>query len=301
MRQADKKPKILVIVGPTASGKSGLAVELAKLFNGEVISADSRQVYRGLDIGTAKITKAEMANVPHHLIDIADPNDVYTAADFARDAKAAVSDINHRGKLPIVAGGTFFYVDALLGRVNFPEVEPNPELRAKLDEKSAAELFRELEQKDPRRAIDIDKNNKRRLVRALEITHSFEYVPRAKILPSPYSYLTLGLLTEKEDLREKFAKRASDWLSRSFLDEIARLLAESVNRERLQEIGFEYRLGLELMDGAVNEAEFVQKFIEKNWQYAKRQLTWLKRYDDIKWFVVGDMKLEESVREFLGG
>ncbi len=126
------KPKIVVVVGPTASGKTGLAIELAKKFDGEVVSADSRQVYRGMDIGTAKVTEEEMDGIPHHLLDVADPTDVYTAADFKRDAEAAVAGILARGKLPIVAGGTFFYIDTLLGRVRLPEVMPDEALRAEL-------------------------------------------------------------------------------------------------------------------------------------------------------------------------
>jgi len=132
------KSKIIVIVGPTASGKTGLAIELAKKFDGEVISADSRQVYRGLDIGSAKVTPKETDGVPHHLLDVADPKEVYTAADFKRDALLAIDDIIARGKLPIICGGTFFYIDALLGKTSLPDVEPDEELRAELEEKRAA-------------------------------------------------------------------------------------------------------------------------------------------------------------------
>ena len=186
MKKEFEKPKILVVVGPTASGKTGLAIELAKRFNGEVISADSRQVYRGLDIGTAKTTKEEMDGVPHHLIDVADPKEVYNASDFKQGAEAAIADIVARGKLPIVAGGTFFYVDILLGRVALPDVPPNEQLRKKLEEKSAAELYQELQAKDPRRAAEIDPQNKRRVIRALEIARELDYVQLATKLTSPF-------------------------------------------------------------------------------------------------------------------
>lgn len=300
MKKESEKSKILVVLGPTASGKTALAVELAKKFNGEVISADSRQVYRGLDIGTAKTTKEEMGGVPHHLIDVADPLEVYNASDFKRNAEAAIADIVSRGRLPIIAGGTFFYVDTLLGRITLPDVPPNESLRKKLEEKSAAELYAELQAKDTRRAAEIDPQNKRRLVRALEITRELDYVPLPTKLESHYDYLLIGIETDKEELRERFAKRASEWLRRGFLNEIETVLANGVTRERLSEIGFEYRLGLELLDKKIDKVEFSQKFIEKNWQYAKRQMTWLKRDKEIKWFERNDAKIFSEVEKFLG-
>lgn len=299
MKKESEKPKILVVLGPTASGKSELAIELAKKFNAEVISADSRQVYRGLDIGTAKTTKEEMDGVPHYLIDAANSMEVYNAADFKRDAEAAIADIVSRGSLPIVAGGTFFYVDTLLGRITLPDVPPNEQLRKKLEEKSAAELFEELQTKDPRRAAEIDPQNKRRLIRALEIARELDYVPLPTKLESPYNYLLIGIETNKEELRERFAKRASEWLRRGFLNEIETVIASGVTRERLSEIGFEYRLGLELLDKKIDKAEFIQKFIAKNWQYAKRQMTWLKRDKEIKWFTRDDPKIFDEVEKFL--
>ena len=299
MKKESEKAKILVVVGPTASGKTGLAIELAKRFGGEVISADSRQVYRGLDIGTAKTTKEEMDGVPHHLIDVANPMEVYNAADFKHDAETAIAEIVKRGKLPIIAGGTFFYVDILLGRVALPDVPPNEQLRKKLEEKSAAELYEELQAKDPRRASEIDAQNKRRLIRALEIARELDYVPLATKLPSPYSYMLLGVQIEKDELRERFAKRAQDWLKHGFLNEIETVLKNGVTRERLMEIGFEYKLGLELLDKKISEAEFSQKFIEKNWQYAKRQMTWLKRDKEIRWFAKDNPEIFESVKNFL--
>ncbi len=299
MKKDTEKPKILVVVGPTASGKTGLAIELAKRFNGEVISADSRQVYRGLDIGTAKTTKEEMDGIPHYLIDIAEPKEVYNAADFKRDAGVAIKNIISRGKLPIVCGGTFFYVDVLLGRINLPDVEPNETLRKKLEEKSAAELYAELALKDPRRAADIDPQNKRRLIRALEIAREIDYVPLSTKLDSPYQYFLVGIEVGKEELRERFAKRAKDWLVRGFLKEIETVLKSGVTMERLEEIGFEYKLGLELLAKKIDEQGFIQKFMEKNWQYAKRQMRWLKRDKEIVWFKRNDPKIFETVRNFL--
>src|SRR3989344_2993718 len=163
------KQKVLIIVGPTSSGKSALAVELARRFNGEVISADSRQVYKGLDIGTGKVTKREMRGVRHHLLDVASPKRVFTAHDFAERARAAIEDIASRGKLPVIAGGAGFYIDAFVGRIVLPEAPANAALRARLETKTAARLFALLKKKDPRRAKTIEPRNKRRLIRALEI------------------------------------------------------------------------------------------------------------------------------------
>jgi len=168
-----ERQKVLIIVGPTASGKSALAIEIAKKLSGEVISADSRQVYRGLDIGTGKVTKREMRGIPHHLLDVASPKRVLSAGDFVARASRAIADITARGKLPIVAGGTGFYIDALMRRVALGKAPPNPALRKKLAEKSATQLFALLKKRDPTRAASMDtpseRNNKLRLIRALEI------------------------------------------------------------------------------------------------------------------------------------
>ncbi len=203
-----KKPKLLVILGPTASGKTSLAIELAKRFAGEVISADSRQVYRALDIGTEKISAEEMDGVRHHLIDVADIGTVYSAADFKRDATEAISEIKSRSHLPIIAGGTFFYVDVLLERSQTADVEPNEELRNYLNDFNAEALYRQLEAIDPTRASTIDKHNKRRLIRALEIIAEKGSVPNATESTCPYDVLILGIERSREELRARIRARA---------------------------------------------------------------------------------------------
>ena len=277
---------MIAVVGPTASGKTGLAIELALQFNGEVISADSRQIYRGLNIGTAKVTAEEMRGVPHHLIDIIEPTERYSVADFVRDAHAAINDITARGKLPIVAGGTFFYVDALLGSVQLPEVAPNPTLRTELDALSTDKLAERLRALDPQRAANIDQHNRRRLVRAIEIATELGSVPAPEFAPEQIQEqdtLWLGLERDRDELRERFRERATTWLKAGLLDEIGNLKAAGVDEERLAELGFEYRLGCTLLNGTIDEATFVEQFVAKNWQYAKRQMTWLRRNPDITW------------------
>ncbi len=295
----DKKPKVIIVVGPTASGKSALGVQLAKKYDGEIISADSRQVYRKLDIGTAKTTKEEMGGIPHHLIDIVDIEQVYSAADFKTDAAKAIEKITERSHLPIIVGGTFFYIDTLLGKVNLPEVPPNPALREKLEKKSNEQLLYLLEEKDPRRAAAVDPENRRRLIRALEIANTLDYVPNQPAQQSPYQALTIGIEIDRDELRDRFETRAKEWLKGGLIEEVKDLLEGGVTRERLSEIGFEYRLVLELIDGEIDETKFIEKFIQKNWQYAKRQMTWLKRDASIHWFERDDPEIFNSVSDFL--
>jgi tRNA dimethylallyltransferase len=283
------KPKIIVIVGPTGSGKTSLSLLLAQQFSGEVINADSRQVYKGLDIGTEKITQDEMDIVPHHLIDIVDVKDVYTAADFKKDAEKAIAEITARGNLPIIAGGTFFYIDTLLGKMGAAPVPPNPELRAVLETRSTEELFAELTKKDVRRAESIDPHNRRRLIRALEIIDTLASVPIATIpIDCPYDALIIGLDVDPVELRRKLRARAEQALSKGLIEETKNLLAQGVSKDRLLEIGHEYRLVLAYLDGEITNDELIQKCEEKNWQYAKRQKMWLKRDNTIEWFLPED-------------
>lgn len=301
MPHKDKRPKILVVVGATASGKSALSIKLAEQFSGEIISADSRQVYRGLDIGTAKATPKEMQGIKHHLIDICNIKDIYTAVDFKRDANKAIDLITAQNKLPIVTGGTYFYIDVLLNRISPAPVSPNWELRANLEKKSVEELAARLEKEDAQRFLTVDRQNKRRLIRALEIINTLDYVPLPTVNELPYQVLTIAIKAEREQLRDNYKLRAENWLEYGFRAEVEGLLKSGITRERLREIGFEYKLMLELIDKVINEKQFVQKFIEKNWQYAKRQLTWLKKGKDIVWVDKNDKKVFDVVEVFLRG
>ncbi len=293
------KPKILVIVGPTASGKTSLAIELAKRLDGEVISADSRQVYKGLDIGSAKVTKAEMRGVPHHLLDVADPKEVYTAADFKRDAEAAIADILARGKLPIVCGGTFFYIDALLGKVSLPEVTPNEELRADLQEKSAAALFDILQKLDPERAAAIEPANKRRLVRAIEIATALGKVPLPGKSDLPYNACTIGLQVDMTTHGDIIKNRTIERLHGGMVEEVERLLAAGVTHDRLEKFGLEYRYVSRYLRGLLTRDQMIDELTIKSRQFAKRQMSWLKRDSSIRWFQTSDKELGKVVSDFL--
>jgi len=295
-----KKAKIIVIVGQTGSGKTGLSLLLAERFQGEVINADSRQVYKGLDIGTEKITQEEMLGIPHHLLDVAHIDTVYTAQQFKIDADTIIADITSRGSLPIIAGGTFFYIDTLLRKIGAPDIAPDFALRAELESRDTESLFTELTQKDPRRASEVDPHNKRRIMRALEILHVLPSVPPKEVLENPYETLVIGLAVDKKVLREQLRARAQRALDRGLIEETKLLLSNGVSRERLSEIGLEYRLVLEFQDGIINKEELIQKLEEKNWQYAKRQLVWLKRDSTILWFERDNTKaIFETVTQFL--
>ena len=278
------KPKILVIVGPTASGKSSLAVKLAEKFNGEIISADSRQVYIGLDIGTGKITKREMGGVPHHLLDVTSPNQIFTVSDYERLARQAVIEITARGRLPIISGGTGFYLQALTNPINLPAVKPNLKLRRELEKLPTQKLFEQLKKFDPTRAAKIDSQNRRRLIRALEIARALGQVPTlAPQSPLAGSVLKLGLTVEKEKLKEKINTRLAKRLKQGLIAEVRKLHARGLSWQRLDDLGLEYRyLGLYLQNKLTKE-ELTTTLQTAIWHYARRQISWFKRDRQIRW------------------
>jgi len=275
--------KVIAIVGATCSGKTGLAVALALALDGEVISADSRQVYRGLDIGTGKVTSEEMQGIPHHLLDIANPRERYTVAHYRTDALRAIKDIIARGKLPIIAGGTGLYVDALLYEQTIPDVPPNEELRATLATQQTNTLFEELVQKDPVRAVTIDKHNKRRVIRALEIIATLGAVPIPHKAPARFDHLLVGLSVPKEKLALKIHNRLIARLNAGMLDEAKRLHAEGLEWNRFNELGLEYRCMRRHITGELTYEQMVQKLEQEIVRYTRRQNLWWKNRTDINW------------------
>ena len=295
------KPKVISIVGPTASGKSALAVDLALLFNGEVISADSRQVYRELDLGSGKVTIEEMKGIPHHLLDVANLDYIYTGADFIKDANSAIFDILKREKLPIIAGGTFFYIELLKGESQSAPVEPNPTLRAELEQLSDEQLFAKLNTLDPERAQSIDSKNCRRLIRALEIIDSLGKVPTISKKESNYDFLTIGIKIDKDLLKQRIEQRLSDRLEKGMVEEVENLLKNGISPARLHDLGLEYRYITEYLEGKITYEKMKEKIVIKSLQFAKRQYTWLKRDKSIIWFdfpITLD-KVENTVKNFL--
>ncbi len=274
--------KIVVLVGPTASGKTACAVTLAKHLSGEIISADSRQVYRGLDIGTDKITPTDMRGIPHHLIDIVEPDHAYSAADFISDADHAIADIVARDKLPIIAGGTFFYIDALLGRRSLARVPANPELRAYLESQTTDALCAQLQNHAPHLPTQIDIKNRRRLIRALEILATQENIP-APVTEERYDACIIGLTISPEDLEKRINARLDATLARGLVEETQHLLARGISASRLNEIGLEYRIVVAYLSGTYTYEEMRTLLKQKVRQYAKRQRTWLKKMPDVRW------------------
>jgi tRNA dimethylallyltransferase len=301
MNHDTKKPPAIAIVGPTASGKTALSIALAQTFSGEIISADSRQVYRGMDIGTAKVTPEEMAGIPHHLLDVAHPNDTYTAADFVRAASEALTAITARGKLPIIAGGTFFYLDFLRGNVSAPPVPPNPLLRSELETLTIEQLLDKIRVLDPNRANALDTHNPRRLVRAIEIATALGTVPPIKPKSSPYRWLTLGIDISLDVLEERIRQRVFSRIDNGMIEEVEQLHANGISYERLDTFGLEYRYIARYLQRLLDKDTMVQEIITKTRQFAKRQKTWLKRDQSIQWiqFPVDTQRAITLVRDFL--
>ncbi len=281
------KPTVIAIVGPTASGKTAFSIELARHFNGEIISADSRQVYRGMDIGTGKATRREMRGIPHYLLDVASPRRTFTASHFQRRGKKAIRAIVAKNKLPIVVGGTGLYLDALLYGYALPNVRPDMKLRKKLEKQTAPELLRELKKLDPRRAGNIDPHNKRRLVRALEIIYTTKKsVPsREEALShaSEYNLIKIGISPSREQLKQAIAKRLSKRLRQDMIKEVENLHRSGLSWKRLDGFGLEYRFISRYLQKLITKNEMVVAIKKESWLYAKRQMTWFKRDDSIHW------------------
>ncbi len=265
------QPKILVIVGGTATGKSELAIKLALKLGGEVISADSRQVYKGLDVGTGKISQKDMQGIPHYLIDIVSPKKKFTVVDFKKLADKKIKEIIKKGKLPIICGGTGFYIDAVTKGVVLPEVPPNNKLRKELEGKTTEELVLTLQKFDTTRAQNIDTKNRVRLIRAIEIAKALGKVPAIVEEKPEYKFIKIGLMLPEELFQKKVKTRVRGMFKAGLLKEIETLKKSGVSEKRLEEFGFEYN----------NPTE--ESVIKETLRYAKRQMTWFKRDKEIYW------------------
>ena len=289
------KQKIIVILGQTATGKSDFAVEVAKQINGEVISADSRQVYKGMDLGTGKITKKEMKGIPHYLLDVVSPSRVFTVSNFQKQANKIIKDISKNGKVPIICGGTGFYIDAIINETIFPNVEPNKKLRERLEKKSAEQLFEILKKLDKDRAENIDQNNKVRLIRAIEIAKALGKVPklsaRQGLAENKLKILKIGLVLPPEVLKERIHTRLLARMKKGMIKEIENLHKSGVSWKRLNNLGLEYRyvsqylqnLSRQPKSGKITKQEMLEKLNTEIWHFAKRQKTWFKRDPNIIW------------------
>lgn len=286
-------PKILVIVGPTASGKTRMAVELAQRHNGEVISADSMQIYRTMDIGTAKPTKEEMGGVPHHMIDVADPEEDFSVARYVEMAARCVDDVLERGKLPIVAGGTGLYIDSLLSGRTFAPFSPDSALRGQLErelaEKGGQAMLEELSKVDPEAAARLHPNDHKRIIRALEVYRSTgktitQHNRETQAIPPRYDALTIGLaFQDRQAMWRRIDQRVDEMVAAGLEDEVRRLLTSGISPKctAMQAIG--YKEFTQALSGEMTWQEAAEVVKLRSRQYAKRQLTWFGRNPNTRW------------------
>ena len=283
------KIKVIAVVGATASGKTKYSIELAKKINGEIVSADSRLVYKGFDIGTAKPTKDETDGVPHHMIDIVEPEVDYSAGLYKTRATEVICDIASRGKMPIVAGGTGLYIDILLKNFDLPEIEPDVSLRNELSAYSSAELYSILLSKDPEGALTIEPNDKKKIIRAIEIINSTgkSLSLSRGVSESPFEVEWIGCNYPRDVLYERINKRVDKMLEDGLIDEVRALLEKHGRIYNLiNTIG--YKEIIQYLDGAMSLDDSVELLKQNTRKYAKRQLTWFRKNDKIKWSVFPD-------------
>ena len=333
--------KLIVILGPTASGKSELAIKLAKKlapyqtedsgagFNGEIISADSRQVYKGMDIGTGKVTpdtnpalyvasnyfsmprerdstgqakKKDIftyKGIPHYCIDVASPKRRFTVVQYRKLALKAINKIHKKGKIPILCGGTGFYIQAVVDGIVIPEVPPDWKLRKKLEKKLVEELYKILKKLDPKRAKTIEKKNKRRLIRALEIViKTKKPVPGLKKNPLPYPVLMLGIKKEKKELKKLIKKRFLKWLKIGLIAEVKKLRKSGLSWKKIEDFGIHYRVIAQYLQNKISYKEMIESSLRELQNFAKRQMTWWKSDKRIHW-VNNRREAEKLVKEFL--
>lgn len=284
------KSYIIVILGQTATGKSDLAVEIARKIKppakGEIISADSRQVYKGLDLGSGKITEREMRGVPHYLLNVANPKRRFTVTEYQKLANEKIKEILKRGNIPIICGGTGFYIDAITKGIVFPKVPPNTKLRKLLENKSSSELFLILKKLDRSRAKSIDKNNKRRIIRAIEIIKQIGKVPKTSFKKVPYEFIKIGLYLPNDILKKRIEKRLQKRIKSGMINEIKKLHKNGLSYKRLEELGLEYRFVAQYLQGKLTKEEMIERLINEIYHFANRQMQWFKRDTDIIWMDV---------------
>lgn len=296
------KKKVIAIIGPTAVGKTKMSIEVAKALNGEIISGDSMQIYRGMDIGTAKVTEQEMQGIPHHLIDIKDPLEEFSVAEFQGLASELIEEISKRGKVPIIAGGTGLYIQSILYNYNFSVAESNPEYRLFLEKRIEAEgidgVYNELRKIDPESCERIHPNNTRRVIRALEVYHETgltmtEYLQEQESDAS-YDHQIIGLNLERSLLYERIDKRVDMMVSQGLIEEVKALYEAGIKDcQSIQAIGYK-----ELYDyfaGKVSKEEAIELLKRNSRRYAKRQLTWFRNKMDVEWFDMSEAVSDNDV------
>lgn len=296
-------PKLIAIVGPTASGKTALSIALAKKYRGEIVSADSRQIYRDMNIGTAKPTIIQQNSIPHYLFDIKSPDEEYTVADYQRDAIAAIKNILHRGKLPFLVGGTGLYIDAVLENLDIPKTKADPELREKIEkdiaENGLAAVFKKLVDRDPEAAYVVDPKNPRRVVRALEVAilTGEPFTAQRKKNEPLFDSLKIGMNPSPEVLRQRIDLRIDLMLQDGLVSEVETLAKKyGATCAAFDAIGYREIIGF--LDGKLSLEQATDVIKHNTWHYAKRQMTWFKKDKNIKW-IADEKEADRLVADFL--
>ncbi|MBH9965351.1 tRNA (adenosine(37)-N6)-dimethylallyltransferase MiaA [[Bacillus] enclensis] len=299
------KEKLIVLIGPTAVGKTKTSIHLAKSFNAEIISGDSMQIYKGMDIGTAKITIEEMEGVPHHLIDIKDPKESFSAAEFQQLVREKISEIHSRGKIPMIVGGTGLYIQSVIYDYQFTDSPGDAEYRCTLEERVKDEgigpLYDELQRIDPSAAKNIHPNNTRRVIRALEIFHctgeTMTDYQSSQIDDPLYETALLGLTMDRDKLYDRINKRVDIMVEEGLIEEVQTLYNQGVhNVQSVQAIG--YKEIYEYLEGRISFDRAIETLKQNSRRYAKRQLTWFRNKMDVTWF---DMTPEEDHDKIISG
>ncbi len=291
------KPKVIVIVGPTASGKSDVSIGLAKKIDGEIISADSMQIYKEMNIGTAKLTEEEKEGIPHYMIDIINPDETFNVAMYQKMAVETIYKILQKGKVPIVVGGTGLYVSTLVNGIEFLEIGNDETFRNRMEEKAreqgAEVIFDELQKVDAEAAKVIDKNNIRRAIRALEIYYltgkNKTTWDKESIKEVPFDYKMYGILWDRQILYERINQRVDNMINAGLIDEVKQL-KEKYNFSQTALQGLGYKEVISYLDGNVTKDEMIEKLKMETRRYAKRQITWFKRDARIQWFPINEIE-----------
>lgn len=302
-----KQRGLVVILGPTSAGKSDLAVALARRFNGEIVSADSRQLYKGLNIGSGKITQKEMMGVPHHLLDVVSPKQVCSVAQYQKLALKAIETIFQKDKLPFLVGGSPLYMYAVTDGLVFPQVKPDKALRKKLEVLPLETLLKKLQKLDPERLKTIDQKNKRRVIRALEIVLTTKRpVPSLQKRQFPclagrraYPMLFLGVKRSPEELKKRIHDRLLARMRKGMVAEVKKLRGQSVSWKRLDSLGLEYRWIARYLQGTIEKQEMLEKLEKDIVDFSRRQMTWFKKDPRIHW--VSSLKEANSLTKRASG
>jgi len=292
------KPKIIVICGPTASGKTALSIELAKKINGEIISSDSMQIYKNMDIGTAKPSKEEMQGIPHHLLDFVEPNQRYSVAEFKKDAETAIEEILAKGKTPIIVGGTGLYVDSLIYGIEYQDIELDEkyrqELEYRVEKEGLAPIYEEAKKIDSQAMEKISPNDKKRILRVLEIykatgKNKTEQEAESRKKGVKYDYIVFAINWEREQLYERINKRVDIMIEQGLIEEVKQLL-EKYDEFPTAMQGLGYKEVVEYLQGTTSKEEMIEKIKMETRRYAKRQITWFKKNKQTIWIGPHDLQ-----------